>query len=219
MVAFWRGHRTAAEAELPCCMSRQKATAGESLEQLAAEIRACTLCSAQLPLGPRPIVRLHADARLLIIGQAPGTKVHASGVPWDDASGERLRHWMGVDRETFYDAARIAIMPMGFCYPGRGKGGDLPPRSECAPQWHERVRAQLPQVRLTLLIGQYAQARYLDTRGITLEQVVRGWRMHLSGGFLPLPHPSPRNTLWLKKRPWFEAEVMPALRAEVAKRI
>lgn len=162
-------------------------------------------------------MRLHADARLLIIGQAPGTKVHASGIPWDDASGERLRHWMGVDRETFYDSRRIAIMPMGFCYPGRGKGGDLPPRPECAPLWHDRVLTLLPRVQLTLLIGQYAQARYLDTRGLLLEDIVRDWRTHLACGFLPLPHPSPRNTLWLKKRPWFEAEVVPALRAALAK--
>lgn len=198
-------------------MPRQNSSPARALDALNAEIRACTRCSAQLPLGPRPVVRLHADASLLIIGQAPGTKVHASGVPWDDASGERLRDWMAVDRETFYDSTRIAIMPMGFCYPGRGTGGDLPPRPECAPLWHERVLALLPRVRLTLLIGQYAQARYLDARGLSLEARVRDWRTHLESGFLPLPHPSPRNTLWLKKRPWFEAEVVPALRAELAK--
>lgn len=198
-------------------MPRQKTLPADALERLSAEILACTHCSAHLPLGPRPVVRLHANASLLIIGQAPGTKVHASGVPWDDASGERLRSWMAVDRETFYDRTRIAIMPMGFCYPGRGSGGDLPPRPECAPLWHERVRALLPQVQLTLLIGQYAQARYLDTRGRSLEDIVRDWHSHLAQGFLPLPHPSPRNTLWLKKRPWFEAQVVPALRAELAK--
>lgn len=188
-----------------------------TLDRLVTEIRACTLCSAHLPLGPRPIVRLHADARLLIIGQAPGTRVHASGVPWDDASGERLRAWMGVDRETFYDTARVAIMPMGFCYPGRGKGGDMPPRPECAPRWHEPIRRLLPHLRLTLLIGAYAQARYLgDARGPTLEDTVRDWRRHVARGFFPLPHPSPRNTLWLKRRPWFDAEVVPALRRELA---
>lgn len=195
--------------------SRRPSTFDVSLDRLVGEIRACTLCSAQLPLGPRPVVRLGAGAKLLVIGQAPGTKVHASGVPWDDASGERLRAWMGLDREAFYDTARIAIMPMGFCYPGRGKGGDLPPRPECAPRWHERVRALLPEVRLTLLIGQYAQARYLEDRGPSLEDTVRDWPQHLAKGFLPLPHPSPRNTLWLRKRPWFEEEVVPALRAEL----
>lgn len=187
-------------------------TKPDPLDRLVAEIRACTLCATQLPLGPRPVVRLGTTARLLIIGQAPGTKVHASGTPWDDASGERLRAWMGVDRDAFYDTARIAIMPMGFCYPGRGNGGDLPPRPECAPTWHPRVRALLPDVRLTLLIGQYAQARYLEGRKQPLEDTVRAWRTHLARGYFPLPHPSPRNTLWLKKRPWFEAEVMPALR-------
>ena len=189
----------------------------ETLPRLIEAIQACNACAAHLPLGPRPIVRLGASASLLIIGQAPGTKVHASGVPWDDASGERLRQWMGVDRAAFYDTARIAIMPMGFCYPGRGKGGDLPPRPECAPLWHERIRAQLPRIALTLLIGQYAQARYLGTAKQTLENTVLDWRRHLAAGYLPLPHPSPRNTLWLQRRPWFEAEVVPALRAELAK--
>ncbi len=196
-------------------MPSRTSPAAATLDRLVAEIRACTLCSEHLPLGPRPVVRLDAGAKLLVIGQAPGTRVHASGVPWDDASGERLRSWMGLDREGFYDTSRIAIMPMGFCYPGRGKGGDLPPRPECAPRWHERVLALLPQVRLTLLIGQYAQARYLDARGRSLEYTVRNWQSHLAKGFLPLPHPSPRNTLWLRKRPWFEEEVVPALRDEL----
>ncbi|WP_420467828.1 uracil-DNA glycosylase family protein [Panacagrimonas sp.] len=183
------------------------------LELLLSEIRACTLCSGHLPLGPRPVLRAAPQARLLIVGQAPGTKVHASGVPWNDASGERLRQWMDVDRDTFYDAARIAIVPMGFCYPGRGKGGDLPPRPECAPQWHLRVRTQMPRIGLTLLIGQYAQAYYLPGPKQALEDTVRDWRRHLANGFFPLPHPSPRNTLWLRRRPWFEAEVLPQLRA------
>lgn len=188
----------------------------ERLSQLIDAIQACTACAAHLPLGPRPVVRLGSSARLLIIGQAPGTKVHASGVPWADASGERLRQWMGVDRTAFYDTTRIAIMPMGFCYPGRGKGGDLPPRPECAPLWHERVRAQLPNIALTLLIGQYAQARYLNCGKQSLEDTVRDWQHHLRQGYLPLPHPSPRNTLWLKRRPWFEVEVVPALRAALS---
>jgi uracil-DNA glycosylase len=196
----------------------RRSASPRALDRLAAEIRACTLCAAVLPLGPRPVVRLGTTARLLVIGQAPGTKVHASGVPWDDASGDRLRHWLQLDREAFYDSARIAIMPMGFCYPGRAAGGDMPPRPECAPRWHARVRALMPQVQLTLLIGAYAQAHYLGAaRGPTLEQTVRDWPRHLRQGFFPLPHPSPRNTLWLKKRPWFDAEVVPALREAVAK--
>ena len=182
------------------------------LPELLQQIRACTLCAAHLPLGPRPVLRAASSARLLLVGQAPGTRVHASGVPWDDASGERLRSWMQLDRDDFYDESRIAIMPMGFCYPGRGRGGDLPPRPECAPHWHAQVRSHLPRVELTLLIGQYAQAYYLGPEAVSLEQRVRSYREHLAKGFLPLPHPSPRNTLWLRKRPWFEEEVVPALR-------
>lgn len=183
------------------------------LDQLLVQIRACQTCAAHLPLGPRPVLRVDPRARLLIIGQAPGTKVHASGLPWNDASGERLRSWMNLDRERFYETSRIAIMPMGFCYPGRGRGGDLPPRPECAPQWHARVREHLPAIGLTLLVGHYAQAWYLDSGKQKLETTVRRFRDHLQRGFLPLPHPSPRNTLWLKRRPWFEDEVVPALRA------
>jgi uracil-DNA glycosylase len=159
---------------------------------------------------------MSARSSVLIIGQAPGTKVHASGVPWDDASGERLRSWMGLDREAFYDTRRIAIMPMGFCYPGRGKGGDLPPRPECAPLWHPQLLPLLPGLKLTLLIGRYAQLHYLGSQRETLETTVQDYRRHLARGLLPLPHPSPRNTLWLKRRPWFEAEVVPALRAALA---
>ncbi|MGQ0503083.1 MAG: uracil-DNA glycosylase family protein [Panacagrimonas sp.] len=185
------------------------------LDRLVAEIRACTVCSRELPLGPRPVVRLGEAAQLLVIGQAPGTRVHATGIPWNDASGERLRQWLELDQEAFYDTARIAIMPMGFCYPGRGRGGDLPPRPECAGLWHDRIRAALPQVRLTLLIGRYAQAHYLGVRRQTLEHTVRNFHQHLARGYFPLPHPSPRNTLWLKRRPWFEAEVLPVLRAQL----
>lgn len=195
---------------MPGRASKRSALAG--LERLDEQIRSCTLCVPHLPLGPRPVVRLGGQARVLVIGQAPGTKVHATGVPWNDASGERLRAWMRLDREAFYDSSRIAIMPMGFCYPGRGRGGDLPPRRECAPHWHPRALELMPGIRLTLLIGHYAQAHYLSSRGRTLEETVRDWRRHLQGGFLPLPHPSPRNTLWLRRRPWFEAEVVPALR-------
>ncbi|MGQ0620509.1 MAG: uracil-DNA glycosylase family protein [Panacagrimonas sp.] len=188
-----------------------------TLSQLLDQVRACDTCAVHLPLGPRPVLRVDPRVRLLIIGQAPGTKVHASGVPWNDASGDRLRNWLNLDRERFYDGARVGVMPMGFCYPGRGRGGDLPPRPECAPQWHARLLEHMPAVGLTLLVGQYAQARYLDTGKQSLEETVRRYREYLLDRFLPLPHPSPRNTLWLKRRPWFESEVVPALRETLDK--
>jgi len=187
-----------------------------SLPRLLAEIRACGVCADTLPLGPRPVVQADAHARLLIVGQAPGAKVHASGVPWDDASGERLRAWLGIDRETFYDASKVAIVPMGFCYPGRGAGGDNPPRPECAPRWHARLLAQLPDVRLTLLVGQYAQRAYLGARRrVSLTETVEAWRDY-APEYLPLPHPSPRNQPWLMRHTWFERDVLPALRERVA---
>lgn len=187
-----------------------------SLSALLSEVRACTACAAHLPLGPRPVLQAEAGARILIVGQAPGLKVHNSGIPWNDASGERLRAWMGVERELFYDAARIAIVPMGYCYPGRGASGDLPPRTECASLWLDRILAQLPEIRLTLLIGQYAQRHFLaTTRKPTLTDTVAAWRDY---GFnqLPLPHPSPRNRGWFARHAWFEAELVPELRARVA---
>jgi len=181
-----------------------------------AEARACTLCSAHLPLGPRPVVRGKASARLMIVSQAPGTKVHMTGLSFNDRSGDRLREWMGVTREIFYDEKRIAIFPMGLCYPGRDpKGGDLPPRPECAPLWHPRLRPLFPRVELVLLIGLYAQAYYLkDRRKTTLTETVAAWRDYMPD-FLPLPHPSWRNTGWLKKHPWFESELLPVLRKRV----
>ena len=186
-----------------------------SLTHLLKEIRACTLCSESLPHGPRPVLAAQRDARILIIGQAPGRKVHESGIPWDDASGQRLRDWLGVERETFYDARRIAILPMGFCFPGTGRSGDLPPRPECAEAWHERLLTELPNIELTLLFGQYAQAHYLDLpKGRTLTETVRAWRDHRPRN-LPLPHPSPRNNIWLRKNPWFEEELVPYLRRRV----
>ena len=181
------------------------------LLDLLDEVRRCDTCADHLPLGPRPVVRADQSARLLIIGQAPGTRVHASGIPWDDPSGDRLRQWLDIDKATFYDERNIAIMPMGFCYPGKGKSGDLPPRKECAPQWHQRLLEQLPNIELTLLIGQYAQRYYLPQAPKTLTDTVKKFREYLPT-YLPLPHPSPRNQLWLKKNPWFEAEVVPALR-------
>ena len=185
------------------------------LDALLADIRACRLCEAQLPLGPRPVLRASETSRLLIVGQAPGTKVHASGTPWDDASGKRLREWLEMDAETFYDASRIAIVPMGFCYPGKSGSGDAPPRPECRATWHPRLLPMLGQVRLTLLIGQYAQDYFLGKRRkATLTDTVRAWREYMPD-HLPLPHPSPRNIGWFKANPWFERDVVPALRERV----
>lgn len=189
--------------------------ADNPMGRLLAEVRDCRACAAQLPLGPRPIVRASTSARLLIVGQAPGTRVHVSGIPWDDPSGDRLRAWLDVDRDRFYDARNIAIMPMGFCYPGKGSTGDLPPRPECAPLWHDRLLALMPGIKLVLLVGQYAQRHYLDCKGKSLTETVMAWR-HYAPQYLPLPHPSPRNQIWLKRNPWFEREVLPELRKRVA---
>ncbi len=189
------------------------------LETVLAEVRGCTLCTDHLPLGPRPIVRGKRSSRLLIISQAPGTKVHVTGISFNDRSGDRLRDWLGIDRETFYDEARIAIMGMGFCYPGvNGKGGDLPPRPECAPLWHPRLLPLFANVELILLIGSYAVNRYLPDRKATLSETVAAWRDY-GPRFMPLPHPSWRNTGWLKKNPWFEHELVPELRKRVRKLI
>jgi uracil-DNA glycosylase len=188
----------------------------QPLNALLAEIRECRLCEQYLRDGPRPVLQASTSSRLLIVSQAPGRKVHATGIPFNDVSGDRLRNWLGLDREAFYDAKRIAIVPMGFCFPGSGRSGDLPPRPECAPAWHPRVLPLLKQVRLTLAIGQYAQAGVLGTqRGATLTDTMQAWREHLEQGVLPLPHPSPRNQLWLKRNPWFEAELLPVLRGQV----
>ena len=186
------------------------------LAPLLTEIRACQVCAASLTHGPRPIVQAGPGARVLIIGQAPGSKVHASGVPWDDDSGDRLRDWTGLSREAFYDPGQIALMPMGFCYPGKGNGGDLPPRPECAPLWHGPLLAALPQIRLTLLVGQYAQGAYWPkVLGKTMTEAVSRHAEAPAGQF-PLPHPAWRSRLWMGKNPWFETEVLPALRAKVA---
>jgi uracil-DNA glycosylase len=186
------------------------------LSALLREIRGCRVCAAHLPLGPRPVLRAKASARLLVIGQAPGTKAHDSGIPWNDRSGDRLRDWLCLDRGTFYDESRIAIMPMGFCYPGvDAHGGDRPPRRECAPLWHARILASLPRIELTLLVGGYAQARYLKRRRpATMTETVQAWRDH-APRIIPLPHPSWRNAAWLKRNPWFESELLPVLRMRI----
>lgn len=185
------------------------------LETLLNDVRACRACASNLPLGPRPVLRASATARILIVGQAPGLRVHTSGTPWDDLSGERLRAWMGVDKEIFYDAARIAIIPMGYCYPGRGKGGDLPPRRECAQLWLDQLLARMPQIELTLLIGQYAQRHFLgQRRKASLTDTVSAWPEY-APQYIPLPHPSPRNQPWFKRHPWFEQQLIPVLRTRI----
>jgi uracil-DNA glycosylase len=185
------------------------------LDHLLCDVRACNVCAQFLPLGPRPVVQLSRSANLLIIGQAPGTRVHETGVPWNDASGKRLREWSGIDNETFYDPARVAIMPMGFCYPGVDKnGGDKPPRKECAPLWHARLREYLTNVRLTLLVGQYAHRAYLGRNATSMTETVRAFHSTLPQ-FFPLPHPSWRTAGWQKRNPWFDAELLPVLRAQV----
>lgn len=192
------------------------------LQDLLAQIRACRHCEPTLPLGANPVVRADAGAAIAIIGQAPGTKVHASGIPWDDPSGNRLRQWLQLEPEQFYDESQVALVPMGFCYPGRGKSGDLPPSPECAPLWHERLFRQLPQLELVLLVGTYSQQYYLAqtpmaelAKNETLTARVGRWR-EFGPLHFPLPHPSPRNNLWLRRNPWFETEVLPALQQRVS---
>lgn len=200
-------------------MTARDSTEAE-LERVLCAARACRVCAAELPLGPRPVLRARSGARLLIISQAPGTRVHATGMPFDDPSGDRLRAWLAVDRETFYDRDRFAFVPMGLCYPGRdSRGGDNPPRAVCAPLWHPSLLAALPAVELTLLVGLYAQRRYLADHGRgdrrrNLTETVRAWA-DCGPATLPLPHPSWRNSGWLKRHPWFEAELVPELRARV----
>src|SRR3984957_8223103 len=184
-------------------------------QRLLKDVRACTLCEAHLPLGARPVLQMDPRATILIAGQAPGSKVHASGIPFQDASGDRLREWMGVDEKMFYDPARIAILPMGFCYPGTGKSGDLPPRPECAATWRAKLLKLLPAIELTLVIGQYALDWHLKTtQKASLTQTVQNWKQYWPAQ-LPLPHPSPRNNIWLKKNPWFEAEILPKLQRKI----
>jgi uracil-DNA glycosylase len=185
------------------------------LTSLLEDVRACTLCAPHLPLGPRPVVQMSEASRILIAGQAPGRKVHETGIPFNDVSGDRLRQWLGLSREVFYDDTKLAILGMGFCFPGTGKSGDLPPRPECAPTWRAPLLAQLKNLRLTLVVGQYAMAYHLPGRGKTLTDVVTGWRRDWPL-IVPLPHPSPRNQAWLKRNPWFERDLLPLLRLRIA---
>ncbi|MEY2340694.1 uracil-DNA glycosylase family protein [Acidithiobacillus sp. IBUN Pt1247-S3] len=182
---------------------------------LLAELRTCQVCAEKLPQAPRPVLQIHPQAKILIAAQAPGRRAHASGLPFDDLSGDRLRDWLGVSRAQFYDPQIFALVPMGFCYPGKGRSGDLPPRSECAPRWRNSLLSHLLQVELTLVIGQYARQYHLPTSQGSLQELVRNWRDY-APALIPLPHPSPRNTLWLRRNPWFVEEVLPALRERVA---
>lgn len=186
------------------------------MENLLNEIKACTLCKNHLDLGPNPVVAANITSKILIIGQAPGTKVHRSGIPWDDPSGVQLRKWMGINSEVFYDERIVAIVPMGFCYPGKGKTGDLPPRPECAPMWHQALLEKMPEIQLTLLIGQYAQKYYLGKRKKkNLTETVRNYEEYLPTQ-IPMPHPSPRNRFWLSKNPWFESLIVPRLQRKIS---
>ena len=189
------------------------------MNQLLHEIRSCTVCAASLPHAPLPVLQAAPQSRILIIGQAPGQKVHDSGIPWQDQSGNELRRWLGVTTQQFYDPLLFALVPMGFCYPGKGSSGDLPPRPECAPLWHDKLLKMMPDIQLTILIGQYAQKRYLGSAFLpTLTDNVKNYATFLPR-FLPLVHPSPRNKIWQKKNPWFEAEVVPRLAHIVHKTI
>lgn len=180
------------------------------------DVLECQVCVDYLPLGPRPLLKIDEDARILVIGQAPGRKAHESEIPWNDPSGDRLRDWLGVSRETFYDDPRLGLMPMGFCFPGTGKSGDLPPRPECYETWHQALLAAMPKVEMTLLIGKYALERYHPRGRGSVTDVVSRWEDDFPT-YVPLPHPSPRNNRWLKRNPWFVQEVLPALGAEVAR--
>lgn len=184
-------------------------------DELVRQVRACTICADVLPCGPRPVVQLSPESRILVVGQAPGRRVHETGLPFNDPSGDRLRQWMGITRETFYDERKLAILPMGFCYPGTGKSGDLPPRPECAPAWREVLLERLENIGLTLVIGQYAHAWHLPGARKSVTDNARNWRQYWPQ-LLPMPHPSPRNNLWLRRNPWFEEEVIPQLRERVS---
>lgn len=185
-----------------------------SLTSLLDEVHCCTICEEHLPLGPRPILQLHPQARILIASQAPGRKAHVSGIPFQDASGERLRSWLGISPENFYDPQCVAILPIGFCFPGTGKAGDLPPRPECAPAWRKQLMEHLQHVQLTLVIGQYAQAYHFPGVRASVTSTVQAWREHWPS-VIPLPHPSPRNNIWLRRNPWFEEDLLPPLRVRV----
>jgi len=184
------------------------------LNSLKTQVQNCVLCEADLPLGPRPVIQLSNESKILIAGQAPGLKVHQSGIPFNDASGDRLRQWLGVDKTDFYDDTKFAILPMGFCYPGKGKSGDLPPRAECAIAWREQLLAELKNIELTIVIGLYAHVYHLPNANKKLTENIKNWQ-DFWPKVIPLPHPSPRNNIWLKRNAWFEDELLPPLKLRV----
>ena len=184
----------------------------KNYQNLVEEVKRCTLCASNLPLGPRPVFQIHPDARILVVGQAPGKAVHNTGIPFNDPSGDRLRDWLGVDKEDFYNPEKFAILPMGFCYPGTGKTGDLPPRKECAEKWRNQLLEIIPNIEITLAIGQYAIDWHLrKNKKKNLTETIKAWKEYWPE-CLPMPHPSPRNNIWLKKNSWFEEDVLPELK-------
>lgn len=185
-----------------------------NLQKLLKKVRNCVICESDLPHGVRPVLQVDREAKILVVGQAPGRKVHESGIPFDDASGERLRNWMGIGCDVFYDVSKVAILPMGFCYPGKGKSGDLPPRKICSDTWRSNILSRLDKIELTLVIGQYAMTYHFPNEESNLTEIVMNWKAYFPKA-LPLPHPSPRNNIWLKKNPWFEDHVIPALQKRV----
>lgn len=191
----------------------------KNYKDLVREVKECTLCASNLPLGPRPVFQIHPDAKVLVVGQAPGRAVHNTGIPFNDPSGDRLRDWLGVDKDDFYNPEKFAILPMGFCYPGTGKTGDLPPRKECAEKWRNQLLETIPNIEITLAIGQYAIDWHLHKKKKkNLTETVKAWREYWPE-YLPMPHPSPRNNIWLKKNPWFEKEVLPELKKNIRDKV
>jgi len=188
----------------------------DNFNSLLSDVKGCVLCEKYLPHGVRPILQVNPNAKILIAGQAPGKKVHESGVPFDDASGDRLRDWMNVSKETFYDSNKIAILPMGFCYPGKGKSGDLPPRPECKLAWREQILEQLPNIEMVLVLGKYAQTYHFGKTNSSLTELVKSWKTYWPSK-VPLPHPSPRNNIWLSKNSWFEIDLIPSLQNQCRK--
>lgn len=188
----------------------------ESFEKLVRDVRSCNLCADHLKHGVRPVIQIHPDTKILIAGQAPGRRVHESGIPFNDPSGDRLREWLGLSSDEFYDDKKVGLLPMGFCYPGTGKSGDLPPRPECEPAWRSQLLSHLNSVEITLVVGQYAQASHLNVSSkTTLTETVRNWELYWPKKIVPLPHPSPRNNLWLRRNPWFELELVPVLKQRI----
>ena len=221
-VTYINLHITNGASGTKCCALNRGAVSSimpnidmTKFNKLVTEVKSCTICKSMLPDGVRPVFQLHPKAQILIAGQAPGRKVHESGIPFDDASGNRLREWLGINQETFYNPKKIAILPMGFCYPGTGKNGDLPPRPECEPAWREQLLQQLPNLKMTLVLGRYAQKYHFKKESGSLTELVKSWKKYWPNE-IPLPHPSPRNNIWLSNNQWFERDLLPKLQKRVS---